>query len=262
MLSGLRILVVDDNEYNRMVASETLLSKVDVIIDEAVNGAEAVRLVELNDYDAVLMDVQMPVMNGLDATRIIRQMPSPKNKVPIIALTANMLREDMAICMNVGMNTYVPKPFKAWQIISTLAEVTGRKTAIRRPVDEPAEVTTPIAEAVPIARTGAIDLTYLTKLCDGNEVRMKKLIGVYVASVPPFIEKLNEAVATNDIKEIALQVHSFKPKWMMMGMKYSAELGLKIEKQIKEETDAGLADNISLLLADAEKSVTELADRN
>jgi signal transduction histidine kinase/AmiR/NasT family two-component response regulator/Tfp pilus assembly protein PilF len=128
MLNGLRILLVDDNEYNRMVASETLFSKADVVIDEALNGQEAIDMVAQNNYDVVLMDIQMPVMNGLDATRYIRnKLPPPKNAIPIIALTASLLRGDADQCTNAGMNTYLPKPFKTWQLIAALAELTHKK---------------------------------------------------------------------------------------------------------------------------------------
>lgn len=122
-LNGLRVLVVDDNDYNRMVASETLLSRASVHIDEAINGEEAISKLIANDYDIILMDVQMPVMNGLDATRHIRsQLPAPKCNVPIIALTASLLSEDIGLCTDAGMNTYLPKPFKANDLIRIMAQ--------------------------------------------------------------------------------------------------------------------------------------------
>lgn len=123
-LDGLRVLLVDDNDYNRLVAHETLQSRARMTIDEAVNGHEAIEKLRQNDYDIVLMDVQMPVMNGLDATRYIRsELPPPKNKVPIIALTASLLPDDIGICKEAGMDTYVPKPFKAAELVATMAEV-------------------------------------------------------------------------------------------------------------------------------------------
>jgi signal transduction histidine kinase len=130
VLNGLRILLVDDNEFNRLVAAETLRSKAAVIIDEAVDGAEAVKLMEQFNYDAVLMDIQMPVMNGFEATAHIRNnLPAPGNATPIIALTASLLRHDMDTCLAAGMNACLPKPFKAWQLVKALAEVTGRADA-------------------------------------------------------------------------------------------------------------------------------------
>ena len=127
VLNGLRVLIVDDNEFNRMVAAETLHSKANLSIDEAGDGEAAIKMVAEADYDVVLMDIQMPVMDGLEATRYIRtQLPAPRNATPIIALTASLLRHDMEICQEAGMNASVPKPFKAWQLIRAMAEVTGR----------------------------------------------------------------------------------------------------------------------------------------
>jgi len=259
MLNGLRILLADDNEYNRMVASETLHSKADLAIDEAINGEEAIRLLEVNDYDVVLMDIQMPVMNGLDATRYIRdKLPSPKNATPVIALTASLLRDDIDMCTNAGMNTYVPKPFKAWQLISAIAEVTGRKI-VRKSMHPEAMAASAAKEMEQKATTGVTDLTYLQKFSEGDEARMKKFIRLYVASVPVFIGKVSAAMAANDVDEIAGQVHAFKPKWMMMGMKQSTEQAIIIEKLCK--TNAGenrINEHILILFAQAETSLREL----
>ncbi|MES2703523.1 MAG: tetratricopeptide repeat protein [Bacteroidota bacterium] len=130
VLNGLRILLVDDNEFNRMVAAETLRLRAKVHIEEAINGEEAVKMLQANDYDVLLMDIQMPVMDGLEATKYIRSnLAAPKRSVPIVALTASLLRGNIEMCTAAGMDSYVPKPFKAWQLIAALAEVTGRKGA-------------------------------------------------------------------------------------------------------------------------------------
>lgn len=258
MLSGLHILLVDDNDDNRMVALEILRSKSDMAIDQAANGEEAIRLVEKNDYDVVVMDIQMPVMNGLDATRYIRtKLPAPKNKIPVIALTASILRSDAAMCTEAGMNLYVAKPFKAWQLIAAIADLTGRK-------DTAAAQNETLAKnpEIPSQAYAYTDLTYLRNFCEGDEVKMKKYIGVYLKSVPPFIDKVNAAMEANDMQEVASQVHAFKPKWMLMGMKQSTELGQKIEKQAKSgATKDQLQDGVALLLLRAAASLEELDGR-
>ncbi|MEO5570758.1 MAG: ATP-binding protein, partial [Bacteroidia bacterium] len=116
ILNGLRILVVDDNEFNRIVAIDTLLSKAAVEIVEAHNGMEAVEWLSKKDFDVVLMDVQMPVMDGYEATRQIRNPQSAirNHKIPVIALTASVVRSDLDKCRAAGMNDYVPKPFKTF----------------------------------------------------------------------------------------------------------------------------------------------------
>ena len=103
ILDGLKILLADDNEYNRIVTSDTLRSKSKVEITEATNGKEVVDLLSQNDFDVVLMDVQMPIMDGYEATRHIREkFSSPKNEIPIIALTASVIRSDLDKCRAAG----------------------------------------------------------------------------------------------------------------------------------------------------------------
>ncbi len=257
MLNGLRILLADDNEYNRMVVSETLHLKAEVTTDMAINGQEAIDLLQANDYDVILMDVQMPVMNGIDATRYIREkLPANKNQVPIVALTASVLRSDLDMCSQSGMNAYVPKPFKPWQLIQTIADVTGRKK-------QTANHKTHNGNGAPgiYAPTNSVtDLTYLRKFCEDDEKRMKKYIKLYLNALPAFKEKITAAVDADDKTEIALHVHSFKPKWMMMGMKKANELGIKIDMQCKENNEKVFA-NIELLLQETNNSVLELNDK-
>jgi len=109
VLMGRRVLLVEDNEINQEVARELLL-RAGVMVDLAVNGREAVSRVAEADYDAILMDVQMPVMDGLEATRRIRELDSPRATVPIIAMTANAMAEDAQRCLAAGMNDHLGKP--------------------------------------------------------------------------------------------------------------------------------------------------------
>lgn len=107
-LKGKKILVVDDNRMNRMVA-KVILKDYDVIISEAINGEEAVNYLKSNPCDLVLMDIQMPVLNGHQASEVIRQ--ELKLDIPIIALTANAMKGEKEKCLQFGMNDYVSKPF-------------------------------------------------------------------------------------------------------------------------------------------------------
>ncbi len=117
ILNNLHILVVDDNEMNRLVAS-TVLENHGIIVSEAVNGAEAIRKLEKESYDLILMDLQMPVMDGLEASLKIRK--DLGLSVPIVALTASALNEESHRCLDAGMNDFIIKPFKEEEMVQVL----------------------------------------------------------------------------------------------------------------------------------------------
>ena len=120
-LGGIRILLVEDNAFNVIVAKEELEDAIDdVVIDVAENGAIAVEKFKLNDYDVILMDVQMPIMNGYEATQKIKSLSHDKKKTPIIAMTANVLKEEVEKCYEAGMDDFIGKPFDTEQLISKL----------------------------------------------------------------------------------------------------------------------------------------------
>ncbi len=253
ILDGLRILIVDDNEYNRLVAEESLNLKAKVAISTAVNGQEAINMLKENEYDVILMDIQMPGIDGYEATRYIRD--SMRSKVPIIALTASVLRTDLDKCRDAGMNSYIPKPFKAWQLISTIADVTGRKTVAAIP--KPESLKKYIRNAENIAVT---DMTYLGKFCEDDGVRMKKYITMYIEAVPGFKETIKEGIQNKDVENIALHIHSFKPKWMMMGMNTTRDLAVHIDALCKAN-NSSVYQQLERLMVQIDKSVDELKDK-
>ena len=116
--TGQRILVVDDEPVNREVV-QMQLEFVDLVTDTAEDGAEAVSMAQKNIYVAILMDMQMPKLNGIEATKEIRQLPEYRN-VPIIAMTANAFAEDKARCIEAGMNDFLSKPFTPDQLFAIL----------------------------------------------------------------------------------------------------------------------------------------------
>ena len=116
---GLRLLLVEDNVINQRVATG-LLSKIGYTVDVAPDGAEAIELIQEQAYDLILMDCQMPVMDGYEATRRIRKMPVPTCNTPIIAMTANAMKGDREKCISAGMDDYVTKPINAGRMKSLI----------------------------------------------------------------------------------------------------------------------------------------------
>lgn len=118
-IKKLKILLVEDNEFNIIVAQDELQSAIEnVEIDIATNGKIAIEKVENNNYDIILMDVQMPIMNGYEATAAIRKMKGPKSETPIIAMTANIIKAEVDKCFEAGMNGYIPKPFDTEMLLN------------------------------------------------------------------------------------------------------------------------------------------------
>jgi signal transduction histidine kinase/CheY-like chemotaxis protein len=123
-LNGISILYAEDNQYNQIVARETLAYVAEGIsIDMAENGKIAIEKLQNTNYDIILMDLQMPVMDGYQAATYIRNnLTTPKNRIPIIAVSANATHEEKLKCINAGMNDYLPKPFHPKDIVDVLVK--------------------------------------------------------------------------------------------------------------------------------------------
>lgn len=125
-MTGIKILLAEDNSFNIMLATDDLTHYIpEVSIETATNGKQAVECFEQSVYDLVLMDIQMPEMNGYDATSRIRQLElnrETERHVPIIAMTASLLEHEIDKCYKVGMDNYIPKPYQIEQLIGTIHE--------------------------------------------------------------------------------------------------------------------------------------------
>jgi signal transduction histidine kinase/ActR/RegA family two-component response regulator len=120
-LKAIRILIAEDNPFNQMIAQDDLSFYIDdVVIETVENGALAIEKFKTSSYDLILMDVQMPEMNGFEATKKIREIESTQKRetsIPIIAMTASLLKTEIDSCYNAGMNNYIPKPYKLEELI-------------------------------------------------------------------------------------------------------------------------------------------------
>ncbi|GJM17430.1 MAG: hypothetical protein DHS20C13_27570 [Thermodesulfobacteriota bacterium] len=123
-LKGIKILLVEDNNFNAIVAQEELEDAIeDVVVEVAEHGVVAVEKVNHNDFDIILMDVQMPVMNGYEATNAIRNLSNGKSSIPIIAMTANVMKEEVERCYDAGMDDFIGKPFDTDELLSKILKL-------------------------------------------------------------------------------------------------------------------------------------------
>ena len=202
ILKNKRVLVVDDNDMNRLVAT-TILDNYGMIIFEAANGQEAVDFIRDQTVDIVLMDIQMPVMSGLEASILIRR--EINTGLPIIALTANAIRGENDKCLAAGMNDYLSKPFEEGTLIKMIS---GWIT--RQPMHDAAK-TEKTAAPDQTPAPALYDLHRLQAIGQGNDAFIQKMIQLFIDQVPPAIQDLQTAGAAKDFKTIHEKAHLLKP---------------------------------------------------
>ncbi len=197
-LRGRHVLVVEDNEINRTVA-RLLLEGWGVVVDEAEDGAAGVARVRYElPYDAVLMDIQMPGLNGIDATAAIRALPDAlRAHTPIIALTANAFRADRDRYLAAGLDACLSKPFEEEDVYRTLVSL--------------------LAPVSP-----AYDLTKLRALARGREAFVVKIVRSFLLNMPGSVAELTAQAAAGQWAEAAKTVHHIKPSLESLGIQHVA----------------------------------------
>ncbi len=221
-LKDYSVLLVEDNDINRLYAS-SILKIWDCKIDIAENGYVAVEKIKNEDYDIVLMDIQMPVMDGLEATKVIRASAYPKNQVPIIALTANATRKDIEQCLACGMNDCIPKPFTPEDLYSKLVQF--KAGSARNPQPKP--------RSAPPRKI--VDLTYLRNISNNNQKFIDDMIVAFLESIPKSIQEIKMNAETEDWASLARAVHKVKPSLTMIGLQPSKEKALLLEDLAKQQ---------------------------
>ncbi|HET9054798.1 MAG TPA: ATP-binding protein, partial [Cyclobacteriaceae bacterium] len=188
-LEHIKILLVEDNEFNRMVAEDTLKEAVPTAhIDIALNGQQAVEKVSANDYDIVLMDIQMPVMDGVEATKQIRKLDSARSQTGIIAITANVLQEDIQRYLQAGMNAHISKPFQKDELLLKMAKMSAKPTLpIANASDEEHRKNT---DSLPPLPEHLTDMVFLKKLTGENPEKMNKYISMFLDNAPKLLHTI------------------------------------------------------------------------
>lgn len=202
ILGGKRILLVEDNKLNQDL-TQALLHKVGIQADVAFNGAEAVARIKPGNYDLVLMDCQMPIMDGYEATRQLRTNPLLKN-LPIIAMTANIMVGDREKCDRAGMDDHIGKPMEAEVFYSTLVRWmvgTRRELRLKLPEEPGSNSENP---------TGQIQTEKAIKFIGGDEVLYYKVLDAFVQQERDCAGRLYKAFDDNDIETAFRQAHTLK----------------------------------------------------
>ncbi len=228
-LKNLKILLAEDNEYNRILAVDSLKKTLrHVTIHEVETGAQVLKAVMDYDYDLILMDINMPEMNGYEATIQIRSFfPADKKDIPIIALTAYSREEEEKKCYEVGMNNLVTKPFKMHQLLNAITKIISLKSS--EIIDNQEDTT----KNQPL-QNESVDFTFMEDFTENTKEDMVYFIQKFIQTIPSAIEKLSVAIAENDAVKIKKTAHTIKPQIEFVGIKKALENVKILEEKIAE----------------------------
>jgi len=221
---GARVLVVEDNPFNQQVAAG-FLAKLGIVASLADNGAEAVAMVAHGSFDAVLMDLHMPVMDGLEATRRIHALPHGA-AIPVIAMTAAVLDEDRARCLEAGMAGFVPKPVVPDELLRALG-------AHLQSVPAPAGIAADAGDVEPPPDLPGFDLPAALRRMGGERTLLERLLRDFVAEQADFPARLAACLDAGELHEATRRLHTLKGVAANLGVQGVAEAARQFEAEVR-----------------------------
>lgn len=221
----LRILLAEDIVVNQKVAL-LMLKKLGYPADVVANGLEVLEALQRQAYDLVLMDVNMPEMDGLKASQIIRQTWGASSPPYIIAMTANAMRGDRQACLTAGMNDYISKPLQPEELAKALSKCQTFNSAVKQPQPVISNQN-PIFAEINNLKFATIDTKILQALRDmlgGDKAAFTQLINCYFTESPKLIQDINAAIMTQDTQAIWKTAHKLKSSSGSVGAVFLAQL--------------------------------------
>lgn len=244
VLNQCRVLLVDDNEFNLMLAVDTMKSISPLIeITEADSGSKVLELLAEQSFDIILMDIQMPGMSGTETTIKIRhEFPEAIAQIPIIAMTANVMKEDIDEYLSIGMNDHIPKPFKKEVLIQKILNHVNQSAILAREAQPLATiinspelpVDTPIPEDIISPMAGPVtDPRFLLSFAGQDKAKQKKYIQIFLQNAPKLLEQIEQGLVDKNYETIKIAAHSLKTQLNYMGVKEELSHIFEIEQLSK-----------------------------
>ena len=219
-VKGTTVLLVEDNELNQMVA-ENSLTYFGCQVTKADNGRIALEILSQQEFDIILMDIQMPELDGIETTKILRN--ELGRKIPIIALTANAFKTEIDNCISAGMNGYITKPFNEEDLLQIIYKYTRSEKITNTNLSDISEI--------------LYDLKYIKALSRGDDDFVKKMISIFILQTEETVALIDQAFDNKDYAEIARLVHKIKPGIQGVGIHSLSESVKTLEISAKEMTE-------------------------
>ncbi len=266
-LSGMKVLVVEDNKMNQFFIKQLLSNwSVEVVIAE--NGKIAIETLEKETFDLILMDMHMPVMDGSEATQIIRKSTNPKiNQIPIVACSADVFPESKMKAMSSGMNFYLTKPLSEKALEEILYSL---KPNVEHLKEEKNESTKTIGNSSAQSKTQYCDLSFLKKTFDHDNETIKSVLQIFLEETPNDYKALTEVIKNKDSSKAKEIAHKLKSSFKTIGLEKEATILEKIEKLSANDDDFGkiheefelLRLSFPLILKEIEDTMRDLSSSN
>ena len=218
-LKNIKVLVAEDIALNQLLM-KTILDDFGFECEIASNGKIAIEKLEASYFDIVLMDLQMPEMNGFEATEYIRS--TMKSDIPIIALTADVTTVDLAKCKAVGMNDYIAKPVDERLLFNKILVLVKKNQNCEEPAENENEQN---------KKSRCIDLNYLNQRTKSNPVLMMEMISLYLEQTPPLVISMKQSMKNKDWNGLYSAVHKMIPSFAIMGINHDFE---NMAKKVQE----------------------------
>ncbi len=252
---SLHLLLVEDKPLNRKLAG-AFLEKMGHSVVTAANGREAVEMIAEGGYDAVLMDINMPEMDGIEATKVIRarERRASRETVPIIAMTAYAMKGDREKCLEAGMDGYISKPFKSEELQNIITRTVAKyRTKHER---EPGL----LAPSSATAGTIPPDMAAMLEKVDGNCALLDELVGLLLADYHQEIASFGLALAGKEVERAASIMHGLKGQFGSLGLEGAFELAKDIEAMLKKQDMIGVPSSLILLREEVARLEAFFAD--
>jgi len=238
----LKVLLVDDNEMNRYLFSDTLAAfSEDITVEYAEDGSIAVEKIRKNDYDVVMMDIQMPVMDGFEATQIIRN-DLNKTELPIIALSAFSSTDEKEKSIKSGMNGYLTKPFLPDDLLNVFYKLSNNqfiKPQITQESNDNKNGSNEVALFNP---------NLLIKIYKNNTEKLTGILNISIKQISQLIDQLKTSSRLNDVNATKVSSHSLKSSSKYLGIVSMSEIAREIENECNSSSiSQGIVDKIMMI---------------